>query len=134
MGKCLHTVEEQIFAQQLIMIGSLRCQLHILYLQSTSVHERFQSVSRALTYAYEEINILFFILKLESFRNCRYALLLNEYYFHKQTDQDKRGLYELPGVVVCGFFLDGVYWNNFFLNVGFSETVTTVLDLTYSCN
>lgn len=39
-----------------------------------------------LPHAYEKINVVFlFIGKLEWFSNRRFALLLNEYYFHKEN-------------------------------------------------
>lgn len=51
-----------------------------------------------LPHAYEKINILLFILKLECFRNSRYALLLNEVSFFIKR------LTEIEGVV-------GVAWS-----------------------
>lgn len=109
------------------MIGSLRCQLHILYLWSTFLQEGFLSASQVLPHA-QEINVLFFLLKLEWFRDRRYVLL-NGSSFHKKADWDRRGLeafLELSHEVFSWIMCTGII---FFLGRGFPGAVTPPLIL-----
>lgn len=77
--------------------------------------------------AYEKMNVLFFFLKLEWFRNGRYVLLLNEYYFHKKTDRF-RGDCRICLELSHGVFLWAAYTGIiFFLGRGFPEAVTMLL-------
>lgn len=63
------------------------------------------------------MNVLFFLLKLEWFRNRRY-ILLNGSSFHKKADWDRRGLEAFLELSYEVFSLDYVYWDNFLSGKG----------------